>query len=201
MKGILYAVIGVVVVAVVALGWWYWKLQQAAVQWDSAKEIVYETIEKDGQTWHIEMHSLISKPADKVWNAMKQPERAHEFIDSFKKSELKSNEGGKKVVEIQAQVLTLPTQTFVIEFTFDEGAKRMMTHTLQGPQDLNGTYELVPSPDGQKTLLRYTATATDKVNIPLPVSAQKGAVKELFVKTVRAIEKGVEDADKKAASG
>ena len=195
MKAIL-GVVGAIVVLVVAFfGYQYWALQQAAVEWDSAKEIVAESIEQEDRTWKIRFQSVVDKPIDLVWQAVQQPERSSEFIDSFKKSELKKQEGTTKIIETQVQVLTLPLQTAVLQYAFDEEQKIVTVSTVQSAtQDLNAKLKLEPSPDGQKTLLTYTATATPKINIPLPVSAQRGAFKELFVKTVRAIKRGAEEA-------
>jgi carbon monoxide dehydrogenase subunit G len=193
MKTIGWVVAAIVALVVIFVGYQYWRLQRAAVEWQTAKEIYSESIEQEGNTWKIKMESIIPKPVDKVWTAVKQPERSSEFIDSFKKSELKSSAGNKKVIEMQIQVLTLPIQTATIEFTFDDAAKRTTLKTLQSAtQDLNATLDLQPSPDGQKTLYTYNASITPKVSTPLPVSALKGAFREQFVKTVRAIVKGVE---------
>ncbi|MGH7859766.1 MAG: SRPBCC family protein, partial [Candidatus Binatia bacterium] len=158
------------------------------------KEIISETIEPLDRGWKVQFQSVVDWPLDQVWRAVQQPERSAEFIDSFKKSELKKHEGNKKVIETQVQVLTLPLQTAVMEYTFDEAGKQVQVKTLQSAtQDLNATLALRASPDGKKTLVIYDATAVPKVNVPLPVSAQKGAMRELFVKTVQAIKKGIED--------
>jgi hypothetical protein len=192
----------IVVVVLLAVGYWFYSLQQAAVQWDHAKEIYSESIENDGAVWKVKMQSLIEKPVDQVWRAATQPERSSEFIDSFKKSELKSKEGNKKVVEMHIQVLTLPVQAAVLEFSFDDASKTTHIKTIQSAaQDLTATYSLAPSPDGKKTLFTYDAIAKMKISVPLPISAQRGAFKELFVKTVRAIQKGIEDEESKKAKG
>jgi len=198
MKAIL-GVIGVIVLAVIAfVGYQYWRLQQAAVEWESAEEIISESIEQEDRTWVVKFQSVIDKPLDQVWQAVQQPERSSEFISNFKKSELKKHEGNKKVIETQVQVLTLPVQTAVMEYTFDEANKSVDLKTLQSAsQDLSASLKLEPSPDGKKTLLTYDAKATPKINVPLPVSAQKGAMRELFVKTVQAIKKGIEDEETK----
>ncbi len=199
MKAILGVVGGIVLLVVLFLGYQYWKLQKAAVQWNSAKEIASESIDKDGSKWKIEFTSIMDKPIEKVWNALQQPERSKEFIPAFKKSDLVKAEGDKKIIEFQIQVLTLPLQTLVAELTFDKAAHRMTVKTVRSQtQDLSAVYELEPSPDGKRTLIKYTATAVDKVTVPLPLSVQKGAVRELFVNQVRAILKGIQSDEAKA---
>src|SRR5437764_10975890 len=162
MKGILAAVAVVIVLVVGFIGYRIWQAQQMAAKYANAKEIASESIEKDGSKWTLHIESVLAQPIDKVWKALRQPERSHEFIESFKKSELKKEEGNTKTVEFQVQVLTLPLQTFVVQLTFDDAAHTMTAKALSGPQDQNATYQL-RSLDANKTLLMYDATATDKI--------------------------------------
>ena len=201
MKALL-AVIGVVIVLVVLyVGYRYWELQQMAARYANAKEVAAESIEKDGPSWTVHFESVIAQPLDKVWRALHQPERSHEFIEAFRKSELKKEDGNKKTVEFDVQVLTLPVQTFVAELTFDDASHQMLLKTLSGPQDQTATYQL-RALDPNKTLLVYDAKATDRMSVPLPLAIQEGAVRELFVLQIRAIQKSIaaEEEKSKAAS-
>jgi hypothetical protein len=184
-------VIGVVFVLIVLyLGYRYWELQQMAAKYASAKEIAAESIEKDSSKWTIHFESVLAEPIDKVWKAMHRPERSHEFIEAFKRSELKKEEGNTKTVEFDVQVLTLPLQTFVAELTFDDANHQMSLKTLSGPQDQTATYRL-RALDANKTLLVYDATAVDRVSVPLPQGVQESALRELFVNQIRAIQKSI----------
>jgi hypothetical protein len=126
-----------------------------------------------------------------VWAAMKQPEKLAEYSAQYKKSDLLSAEGNKKVLELH--VLALDNlQQFKVELTFDDATKTTTIKTLESTlADIQGTYELVPSPDGQKTLYIYKAKQTDKVALPISVDVQRSALKESFVNQVRAIKKQV----------
>jgi hypothetical protein len=93
---------------------------------------------------------------------------------------------------MQIRVLTLPVQTFLAEMTYDAAAKAVSVETRGGAQDLVATYRLESSPDGTSTRLVYSGKAEERINVPLPESVQKGAMRELFVKQVRAIERGIE---------
>ena len=201
MKAIL-TVIGVVFVLIVLyLGYRYWELQQMAAKYASAKEIAAESIEKDSSKWTIHFESVLAEPIDKVWKAMHRPERSHEFIEAFKRSELKKEEGNTKTVEFDVQVLTLPLQTFVAELTFDDANHQMSLKTLSGPQDQTATYRL-RALDANKTLLVYDATAVDRVSVPLPQGVQESALRELFVNQIRAIQKSIAaDEGKSKAAG
>jgi carbon monoxide dehydrogenase subunit G len=198
----LLAVIGVVLAVVgLYLGYRFWELQQMAAKYANAKEVAAESIEKDGPNWTVHFESVLAQPLDKVWKALHQPERSHEFIEAFKKSELKKEDGNKKTVEFDVQVLTLPVQTFVAELTFDDASHQMSLKTLSGPQDQTATYQL-RALDPSKTLLVYDAKATDRLSVPLPLAIQQGAVRELFVLQIRAIQKSIaaEEAKSKAAA-
>ncbi|RMD81983.1 MAG: hypothetical protein D6815_10325 [Candidatus Dadabacteria bacterium] len=166
------------------------RAHRAAVKWQGpVKEIVYEKLDKDGKTFHIELHSRIDAPIDKVWEALKHPERLADYSEQYKLSRLIKSEGNKKQLEIH--VLALDNlQQFVIELTFDDAHKKAHVRTISSTlADIDGTYKLIPSPDGTKTLYIYKATQTDKVVLPVSVDVQRSAIKESFVSQVRAIKK------------
>lgn len=170
----------------------YFRAQKAATKWEGpVEEITFEKLEKDGKVFDVELHSRIDAPIDAVWAAVKTPEKLAENSTQYKKSELLSAEGNKKVLELH--VLALDNmQQFKIEITYDDAAKTASLKTLESTlADIQGTYELVPSPDGQKTLYIYKAKQTDKVALPISVDVQRSALKESFVNQVRAIKKQV----------
>jgi len=168
----------------------YFRAQSAATKWEGpVDEITYESLEKDGKVFTVEMHSRIDAPVDKVWAAMKHPEKLAENSDQYKKSKLLKEEGNKK--ELELHVLALDNlQQFTVEMTYDEATRTTSIKTLQSTlADIQGTYSLTPSPDGQKTLYVYKAVQTDKIALPISVDVQRSALKEAFVNQVRAIKK------------
>ena len=170
----------------------YFRAQKAAKIWDGpVEEIVFERLEKDGKVFDVELHSRIDAPVDKVWAAMKEPEKLAEMSDQYKKSKLIKEEGNKKQLELH--VLALDNlQQFTVELAFDDATKTITINTLQSTlADIKGTYHAEPSPDGTKTLYIYKATQTDKVALPISVDVQRSALKEAFVNQVRAIKKQV----------
>ena len=191
MKRILAAVAVVFVLILAYVGYQFWRLQQLAAKYANAKEIAAESIEKDANKWIIHMESVLAQPIDKVWEALRQPERSHEYIEAFKKSELKKEEGNTKVVEFEVQLLTLPAQTFVSQLSYDDARHRLTVKTLSGPQNQDSTYQLTAL-GSDKTLLVMDGTAVDRITMPLPFSVQQGAMRELFVAQIRAIEKSIQ---------
>jgi carbon monoxide dehydrogenase subunit G len=170
----------------------YFRAQREATKWEGpVEEITFAKLDKDGKVFDIELHSRVDAPIDKVWQALKEPEKLSSMSEQYKKSELISAEGNKKQLDIN--VLTLGNlQNFKIELTFHDDTKTVDVKTLESTiADIDGTYHLEPSPDGAKTLYIYKAKQTDKVNLPVSTDVQRSAIKESFVSQVNAIKKQV----------
>jgi hypothetical protein len=188
-----------VLVAVVVVGYggyrmWLASVERAAVEWEGKlTEIARERMEKVEDTWHIEFDTVFDAPVDKVYEAYTRPERARELLpEKVVSSELKSSSDNVKVVEIRGRVLNLPVQRLVIEYTMYPAEKRITSRTLDyNLADITSEYRFQASPDGKRTLLRFTQTSKDKLGNPLPESVQKGALKETYVTTVRTVLKSL----------
>ena len=168
----------------------YFRAQSAAVKWDGPiEEIASAELSKDGKVFTISMVSRIDAPADKVWEAMKHPEKLSQFSDQYKKSDLLKDEGNVKELELHVMALD-NLQQLTVRMEFNDAAKTLSIKTLTSSiADIEGTYSLSPSPDGQKTLYTYNAKQTDKVALPISEDVQRSAIKESFVNQVRAIKK------------
>ncbi|MFN8641377.1 MAG: hypothetical protein U0802_06865 [Candidatus Binatia bacterium] len=186
-------IIGALVVLAVLAGGFYWyRLQQQAAVWKDAKEIVEESFNKDGGVATIRYAAIIDGPIDKVQEAVWAVEKSSEMVSNIKKSELIKAEGNDKTVLMQLQALNLPLQQYTMQFTLDPATHRVTFKTLQAQAaDLEGTYVLEGSPDGKRTKLVYQAKSIDKIAVPFPASLIESANRETFVNTVRGINKQV----------
>src|SRR5207249_6647166 len=90
---VILAVVGIILLAVVVWGVVkYRAIQQAAT--GPAKEIVSESLEKTGDTWHAKFVSKFDAPLDKVFDAFQHPERIAEFApENVMKAEMKEDKG------------------------------------------------------------------------------------------------------------
>lgn len=168
----------------------YFRARNAAVKWDGPiDEIAFAELPKDGKVFTIEMRSRLDAPADKVWEAMKHPEKLSQFSEQYKKSDLLKDEGNVK--ELELHVLALDNlQTLTVRMEFDDATKTLKIKTLTSSiADIDGSYHLEPSPDGKQTAYIYKAIQTDKVALPISEDVQRSAIKESFVNQVRAIKK------------
>jgi hypothetical protein len=186
---------GIVAALVIVVGGYlayrYTQLQAAAAKWSGPiKEIAEESITKEGDVSKIHFVSMVEAPIDKVQTAMWGVEKGQETVENIRLSKLLKDEGKRKEVQIQVQLLSLPLQEFIMEFLLDEAQHRMTFKTLQASTtELAGTYQLEGSPDGKLTRVTYDATAKPRVPIPVPQSVQDSAQREFFVNTVRGIKK------------
>jgi ligand-binding SRPBCC domain-containing protein len=172
-----------------------------------AKEIVSESIEKEGDTWKVSFVSTIDAPVDKVWEAFRHPERAHEHVpEAVLKSELVSETGNVKVVDVVGRLEVLPpgfkVQNLRNEYTYYPDEKRFTSRSIDfSLADISSEFKLEPSPDGSGTVVRVTQT--NKTKAPMIVeSLQKGAIKETYITQIRAVNKalGIADAGTDAKS-
>lgn len=192
------AVAGIIGALVVVVGGFFAyryvsRLQEQTAKWAGpVKEIVDEesSITRDGDVTKIYLVSRIDVPIDKVQAAMWGVERSQESVENVRLSKLIKEEGKRKEVQIQVQLLSLPLQEFTMEFLLDEAQHRMTFKTLQASTtDLEGSYQLEASPDGKQTRLVYDTRAKPRVPLPVPQSVQDSAQREFFVNTVRGIKK------------
>lgn len=170
----------------------FFQMRQLAAKYKDAKEIASATITKDRSIWTMKIDSVFAAPLDAVWNAMQHPERSQQHVpEVFRRSALEKEAGNVKTLTFEIQVLGLPSQTLTAYVTYDPGDRSMAVVTEKGLQDLNVTYTLTAlTPD--RTLLTYAGTAEEKVSLPLPSqSIIEGALRELFVAQVRAIQKEI----------
>ena len=205
MKAIL-AIVGIILLAVVA--WVFVKyraIQQAAT--GPAKEIVSESLEKTGDTWHAKFVSKFDAPLDKVFDAFQHPERIAEFApENVMKAEVKEDKGNTKVVEVIGTLDILPpgfkVQDLVTEYTVYPDEHRITSHTIDFKlADIDSEYQFTPTSDG-KTLLTFTQTSKQKQQA-LVEALQKGAIRETYITQVRAANRalGLAPMPEKRAAG
>ncbi len=160
------------------------------------KELVSQNIERKGDTWYLSFVSKIDAPVDKVYDAFSKPEMGHDMApENILKSEVVSEEGNKKVVDIVIRLDILPpgfkVQNIRQEYVFFPDQKRFTTRSIDFKlADMNSEYRFEPAPDGKGTLVKFTQTSKDKAPLLLE-SLQKGALRETFVTTVRVISKSL----------
>jgi Polyketide cyclase / dehydrase and lipid transport len=180
----------IVLLIVVVVGYYYVQYRRMAAELAGATEVVEASFKKDGAVAKLHYVGIVDGPIDKVQDAVWGVERSSQMIENFKKSELVQQNGNEKTVLLQLKAGSLPLQQVVMVFTLDAAKHEIAFKTTQAQlADLEGTYRLAP--EGNRTLLTYEGTATDKVANPLPDGVIETAQREVFVNTIRGIDKAI----------
>jgi len=170
----------------------YFRAQREATKWEGpVEEITFAKLDKDGKVFDIELHSRVDAPIDKVWQALKEPEKLAKYSEQYQQTKLVKSEGNTKVVDYRVSALG-QVNAFTMELKADDAAKRVDLKTLESSLvDITGSYEIKPAPDGKGTVVVYKAVQKDKANIPVPVSVQKTAIKDSFDNLIAGMKKGI----------
>ncbi len=176
--------------AIAVLALYHFLFSPRVDYWEaSAPELLAERIEKNTNITEVEFTCRIDAPTDKVFLALREPERLQALSEGVRFSRLVQAQDNYRVIEVEAPILGRP-QHFTLRFAFFPKEKRIAFKTLEGRlADMQGEYYLFPSPDGKKTLLTYKATVQDRLSLPLPLSLQKKAIRQAFVAFLRALKK------------
>ena len=190
MRNAVIAVVAIVVLAVLGyVGWSYWSVQQAAVKWEGqVPEILSEKIEKEGDVANIELTSRIDAPVPDVFAAFHRPERTPELVEEIKQAKVVASDDNKKTVEFHLTTLG-QLQVMTVDLSYAKDGKSVGIKTVEGAIDIDGVYELSPSPDGKKTLVTYRAKQKNKLPLPIPANVERSAIKEQFANLMKAIKK------------
>src|SRR5262249_10052346 len=139
----------------------------------TSKEVASESMEKVGDTWKVTFTSKIDAPPDKVYDLFSQPERAHELApDNVMKSELVSQDGNTKVVDIVGKLDVLPpgfkVQDLRTEFTLYPDQKRITSKSIDFKlADIASEYKFEPADGGKATMVTFTQSSKDKGGLPV----------------------------------
>jgi hypothetical protein len=151
-----------------------------------AKEIATSSVVKTGDTWDVAItSSVIDAPIDKVYEAATHPEKGHDLVpESILKSELVSEEGNSKMMDLVVRLDILPpgfkVQNVKNQYVYYPQEKRFTTKSIDFKlADISADYRFEPAPGGKGTVVKFTQKSKDKS--PMIVeSLQKGAQCETF---------------------
>jgi hypothetical protein len=152
-----------------------------------------EVLDKQGDTFTIRLTKKIDEPIERVWEAFQTPERLEKYSEQYQQTKLVKSEGNVKVVDYRISTLG-QLQAFTMELTMQSAERVVKLKTLESSlADIVGEYNFASADGGKATIITYKATQKDKMNIPVPASVQKTAIKEAFDNLVAGIKKGIED--------
>lgn len=185
---------------VVVVGVFYVQYRRQAAELAGAKEVVEASFNKDGGVATMKYVGMVDAPLDKVQDAVWGVERSSQMIENIKKSDLINADGNSKSILMQLKAGSLPVQQVVMLFTLDAAKHQVSFKTTQSQAaDLEGVYKLEAA--GARTRLTYEAKSTDKISVPFPDGVIETANREVFVNTIRGINKSLNPAAGPTAGG
>jgi hypothetical protein len=161
-----------------------------------AKEIATSNVVKVGDTWDVNITANIEAPVDKVFEAATHPENGHELVpESLLKTDLVSEEGGTKLMDIVIRLDVLPpgfkVQNVRNQYTYYPQEKRFTTKSIDFKlADITAEYKFEPSADGKSTTLKFTQKSKDKSPMILD-SLQQGAQCETFAVQAKVVRRAL----------
>lgn len=192
-KSVLGGIAVAAVVVVGFIGYKFMSIQAEAAKWSGPmKEILEENITHDSGVTRARFVSIIDAPIERVQKAVWEVENSQQMVENIKLSKILEAKDNTKLMEMNLQALNLPLQAYTMEFTLHAEQHLVTFKTIKSQaQDIEGQYQLEPSPDGTKTRLVYTSIAKDKIAVPFPQSVLDSANRETYVNTVRGLQKFV----------
>ena len=126
--------------------------------------------------------SLVDAPADAVYQALTEVEQYADFIPGVSRVQLLDSTPAIKTVQIAQKVISRQTNAKV-EWTFAPERRRIEFRTLQSDLARNdGSYEVVPSPDKQRCLVRTTFLVREGEHAQsVPIGILASATREAFL--------------------
>jgi hypothetical protein len=140
----------------------------------------------------VEAKILISRPPEKVWPVVVDPEKLMKNEDKVKKVKVLSRAGNKQTVAFSV-VMTrlLPTFDYILLQELSP-PYLLQFHRVSGSfRDIQGSWRLTPADGGKKTILAYTLKLDPGPFIPRPLlmTAVKGDLPNMMRNAKATIEK------------
>lgn len=130
---------------------------ERGIDWKAPQNLLLSERESEtDQGVKIEYESLVDAPAQAVYDALADVEHYPDFIPGISSVQVLMLDQTSKTVQIAQQVIGRQTNAKV-KWTFFPDKRRIEFQTIQSSLSLNdGSYEVEPSPDGRRCLVRTT---------------------------------------------
>jgi carbon monoxide dehydrogenase subunit G len=160
-----------------------------SIDW-SAKEnffVVEKVGKNDDGSVRLEYHSLVDAPADAAYKALAEPEDYVAFVKGVSDSGKISGEGNTRIIHITQSVIGRQTRARV-KYTFHPEERKIEFQTIESDSTLNdGTYEVIPSPDGKRAYVVTVFNVREKSGQKMPPGVMMSGTREAFLEAAQSI--------------
>ena len=153
--------------------------------------MLHEVSSKEEDNAALEYWSLIDAPCRPIYDALIDVEHYPEFIPGVDRSNLLGATDNGKTVQIAQRVISRQSNAKV-EWKFDPEEQHIQFKTLSSDLSYNdGSYDLEPSPDGKRCLVRSRFLVKAGQGQSVPVGVLASATRDAFLDAARGVRKRV----------
>lgn len=158
------------------------------VDWTAPENLVlWEHTAETDKGVKIEYGSLVDAPAQAVYEALADVDNYPEFIPGVSYVQVLGVGENSKTVQIAQQVISRQTNAKV-EWTFYPEQRRVEFRTILSSLSLNdGSYQVEPSPDGRRCLVRSTFLIREAGGGAVPAGVLTSATREAFLSAAKGV--------------
>lgn len=165
---------------------------EARVDWNAPENfLLRESSAKKDDGVELSYASLVDAPCKAVFAALADIEHYSEFVPGVDRTQLLSVDGNTKTVQIAQRVIGRQSNAKVA-WTAHPDTHAIDFKTLQSDLNFNdGHYELEPSPDGKRCLVRSTFLVKQGQGMAqaVPIGVLAAGTREAFLAAAKGVKK------------
>jgi len=165
---------------------------ETGVDWSKPENFLYrEKSSKKDDGVQLEYWSLVDAPCKPVYDALTDVEHYPDFIPGVDRSNLLEVDGNSKTIQIAQRVIGRQSNAKV-KWTFHPDKQQIDFTTINSDLNYNdGHYELQPSPDGKRCLVRSTFIVKQGTGMAqgVPIGVLAAGTREAFLGAAQGVKK------------
>ena len=164
--------------------------REKAIDWSAPENFFYHEASSnvDGGV-QLVYWALVDAPADAVYEALADVEHYSDFVDGVDRAQLLAQGENTKTVQIAQRVIGRQNNAKV-KWNFQPAAKKIDFKTEQSDLYYNeGNYEVIPSPDGKRSLVKVTFVVKESEYVNIPKGVLASGTRDSFAAAAKSIKK------------
>jgi ribosome-associated toxin RatA of RatAB toxin-antitoxin module len=165
---------------------------EAGVDWSKPENfLLREKSSKTEDGVRLDYWSLVDAPCKAIYDALVDVEHYPEFIPGVDRSQILAVSENAKTIQIAQRVIGRQSNAKV-EWKFDPEKRRVEFKTVSSDLSFNdGSYELEPSPDGKRCLVKTTFLVKEGQGMSqsVPIGVLAAGTRESFLAAARGVKK------------
>ncbi len=164
--------------------------REPKVDWSAPENFFYrETSSNVDGGIQLVYWSLTDTPADANYKALADVEHYMDFVDGVDRTQLLAQSGNTKTIQIAQRVIGRQNNATVL-WTFHPETRKIEFKTEQSDLYYNeGSYEITPSPDGRRSLVKVTFIVKESQYVSIPRGVLASGTRDSFEAAAKSIKK------------